>query len=311
MPELPEVETVRRGLEPVLVGARIEAVEQRRADLRFSFPRDFAGRLAGREVAALRRRSKYLVADLSAGESLIVHLGMTGRFLVEQPGTAPMPGAFHRASGGDPAHDHVVFRLSTGAALTYNDVRRFGFMDLVPTSDLAGSRHFRNLGLEPLGPELTGEAIAALFRGRRTPLKSALMDQRLVAGLGNIYVCEALFRAGLDPRAPAGSIAMPTGRPRAGARRLAQAIRAVLAEALAAGGSTLRDYAQVDGSLGDFQHAFRVYGRAGEPCPSEGCGGRVDRLVQGGRSTFYCPRCQSSGRPSRPPTRVASPGATG
>lgn len=307
MPELPEVETVRRGLEPVLVGARIVAVEQRRADLRFPFPESFVQRLVGREVVLLRRRSKYLLADLSEGESLVVHLGMTGRFLVEQPGAATRPGAFHRAAGGDPAHDHVVFRLSTGATLTYNDVRRFGFMDLVPTSGLAGSRHFRDLGLEPLGPELTGEVLAALFRGRRTPLKSGLMDQRRLAGLGNIYVCEALFRAGLDPRAPAGSLATPTGRPRAGARRLAQAIRAVLAEALEAGGSTLRDYAQVDGSLGHFQHAFRVYDRAGEPCPTEGCGGRIARLVQAGRSTFYCPRCQPAGRAAR----VASPRAAG
>jgi formamidopyrimidine-DNA glycosylase len=292
MPELPEVETVRRGLEPALVGARIDAVEQRRPDLRFPLPERFAERLQGQGVTALGRRAKYLLADLSSGEVLVMHLGMTGRFLVQQNGAVFTPGEFYEQAGGERAHDHVVFRLSNGATIIYNDARRFGFMDLLPRAGLAESRHFRDLGIEPLGNELSGEAIARLFRGRKAPLKAALMDQRLIAGLGNIYVCEALFRARLHPEAPAGSLATPTGRPRAKAHLLADAIRAVLTEAVEAGGSTLRDYAQTDGSLGYFQHAFRVYDREDAACVTPGCGGTVRRLVQGGRSTFFCPSCQ-------------------
>lgn len=292
MPELPEVETVRRGLAPALVGARIEAVEQRRPDLRFPFPPRFAQRLRGCTVIALRRRAKYLVAELDCGEALVMHLGMTGRFLVERDGTGERPGRFHHAAGAGP-HDHVVFRLSNGAVVTYNDARRFGFMDLVPLAELDRSRHFAGMGIEPLGEDLSGGTLAALFQGKRTSLKAALLDQRFVAGLGNIYVCEALFRAGLSPQATAGSVATPTGRPRAAAHRLADTIRAVLLEAVAAGGSTLRDYAHTDGSLGYFQHAFRVYDRTGEPCTAPGCAGTVTRLVQAGRSTFYCPLCQS------------------
>jgi formamidopyrimidine-DNA glycosylase len=292
MPELPEVETVRRGLEPALVGARIVAVEQRRPDLRFPFPVDFAERLRGQEVTALGRRAKYLLADLSSGEVLVMHLGMSGRFLVQQDGTVFSPGEFYAEAGGERTHDHVVFRLSNGATIIYNDARRFGFMDLVPRAGLAESRHFKEVGIEPLGNELSGEAIARLFRKRKAPLKAALMDQRLIAGLGNIYVCEALFRAGLNPEAPAGSLATPTGRPREKAHRLADAIRDVLNEAVAAGGSTLRDYAHTDGSLGYFQHAFRVYDREGDACATPGCTGTVRRVVQGGRSTFFCPACQ-------------------
>jgi formamidopyrimidine-DNA glycosylase len=292
MPELPEVETVRRGLEPAMVGARILAVEQRRPDLRFPFPERFAERLTGQEVTALGRRAKYLLADLSSGEVLVMHLGMTGRFLVNKNGTTFAPGEFHTETGGEGAHDHVVFRLSNGATIIYNDARRFGFMDLVPRAGLAESRHFKDVGIEPLGNELSGEAIARLFSRRKAPLKAALMDQRLIAGLGNIYVCEALFRAGLHPEAPAGSLATPTGRPRAKAHRLAATIREVLSEAVEAGGSTLRDYAQTDGSLGYFQHSFRVYDREGAPCVTLGCDATVRRLVQGGRSTFFCPSCQ-------------------
>jgi formamidopyrimidine-DNA glycosylase len=294
MPELPEVETVRRGLEPAMVGARIVAVEQRRPDLRFPFPERFAARLQGREVMGLSRRAKYLLADLSSGEVLIMHLGMTGRFLVNHNGAACTPGEFHKKAGGERAHDHVVFRLSNGAHIIYNDARRFGFMDLAPRAALVDHPHFKDIGIEPLGDELSGEAIARLFHKRKAPLKAALMDQRLIAGLGNIYVCEALFRAGLHPEAPAGSLATPTGRRRRKAHLLAQAIRDVLTEAVAAGGSTLRDYARTDGSLGYFQHAFRVYDREGEACL--GCGGAVRRLVQGGRSTFYCPACQARRR---------------
>ena len=292
MPELPEVETVRRGLAPAMVGARILSVEQRRPDLRFPFPQNFVARLIEQSITALDRRAKYLLADLSSGEVLIMHLGMTGRFLVAQNGAAVSPGDFHFAAGGAQTHDHVVFHLSTGATVTYNDARRFGFMDLVPRAELETCRHFAGMGLEPLGDALSGAAVARLFRGRRTPLKAALLDQRLIAGLGNIYVCEALFRAGLHPEAPAGSLATAAGAPTDAAHRLAYAIRAVLAEAVAAGGSTLRDYAQTDGSLGYFQHAFRVYDRAGESCVTPGCAGAVTRLVQSGRSTFYCPACQ-------------------
>ncbi|HEX2556047.1 MAG TPA: bifunctional DNA-formamidopyrimidine glycosylase/DNA-(apurinic or apyrimidinic site) lyase [Microvirga sp.] len=293
MPELPEVETVRRGLEPAMVGRRLTKVEQRRPDLRFPFPERFAERLAGRTVTGLGRRAKYLLADLSSGEVLVMHLGMSGRFLVTQGGGTTMPGEFHHAHGGESAHDHVVFHLSGGARVTYNDARRFGFMDLVPRAEVETCRHFAGMGIEPLGNELSGETVARLFRGRRTPLKAALLDQRLIAGLGNIYVCEALFRAGLHPEAPAGSLAGPDGAPTAKAHDLAGIIRDVLGEAVAAGGSTLRDHARVDGSLGYFQHAFRVYDREGEPCTAPGCGTPVARIVQGGRSTFYCPTCQA------------------
>ena len=298
MPELPEVETVRRGLEPTLVGARIARAELRRPDLRFPFPKDFAGRLKGRTVRALGRRAKYLVADLSSGEALIMHLGMSGRFLVERPeGAASAPGTFYHGAGeGVRTHDHVVLHLADGTRITYNDVRRFGFMDLVPGDDLAASCHFARMGIEPLGNELSGTTVAALFRGRRTPLKAALLDQRLIAGLGNIYVCEALFRARLDPAAPAGGLARPDGGPTPAAERLADEIRAVLLEAVEAGGSTLRDYAHPDGASGAFQHRFRVYDRTGEACVAPGCSGVVARTVQAGRSTFACPVCQAPDR---------------
>ncbi|EIM29085.1 bifunctional DNA-formamidopyrimidine glycosylase/DNA-(apurinic or apyrimidinic site) lyase [Microvirga lotononidis] len=292
MPELPEVETVRRGLEPAMVGARLTKVTQRRPDLRFPFPERFAERLEGQEVTALGRRAKYLLADLASGEVLVMHLGMSGRFLVTMEGATRRPGEFHHEHGGLGAHDHVVFQLSNGATVTYNDARRFGFMDLVPRSAIETSKHFAGMGIEPLGNELSGETIARLFQGKRTPLKAALLDQRLIAGLGNIYVCEALFRTGLHPEAPAGSLATKKGKPTDTAYRLADVIRDVLAEAVEAGGSTLRDHAQVDGSLGYFQHSFRVYDREGEPCVTPACTGTVTRLVQSGRSTFYCPECQ-------------------
>lgn len=292
MPELPEVETVRRGLEPAFRDARIDKVELRRPDLRFPFPERFRERLEGRTVTALGRRAKYLLADLSSGEVLIMHLGMTGRFLVEDGGRRIAPGEFHHEHGGVGAHDHVVFHLSNGARVTYNDARRFGYMDLVPRAGLDACRHFAGMGIEPLGNELSGEAVARLFRGKRTPLKAALLDQKLIAGLGNIYVCEALHRTGLHPEALAGTLADGQGRPTAKAQALAQVIRDVLQEAVEAGGSTLRDFAHADGSLGYFQHRFRVYDREGEPCPAPGCGGTVERIVQGGRSTFFCARCQ-------------------
>ncbi|MGV6874003.1 bifunctional DNA-formamidopyrimidine glycosylase/DNA-(apurinic or apyrimidinic site) lyase [Pseudochelatococcus sp. B33] len=293
MPELPEVETVRRGLEPVMTGARFLEVEQRRADLRFPFPDRFTERLRGRAVHALSRRAKYLVADMDGDDLLVMHLGMSGRFLVESGADGALrPGSFHAATGGNGTHDHVVFHLSNGARVTYNDTRRFGFMLLVPAIERLTHPLFRHVGIEPLGNELNAEALARLFKGKRAPLKAALLDQRLIAGLGNIYVCEALHRAGLSPERAAGTIVAASGRPTEAARRLVRAIRDVLTEAIAAGGSTLRDYAQADGSLGYFQHTFRVYDREGAPCPTPGCAGHIDRVVQSGRSTFFCRICQ-------------------
>lgn len=293
MPELPEVETVRRGLEPAMLGQTFARIEQNRPDLRFPLPDRFVERLTGRRVEALSRRAKYLIADLDDGEALIMHLGMSGRFVVEAPGTSAVePGAYYNEIGRHLIHDHVVFHMGSGARVTYNDVRRFGFMDLVPRADLAISKHFAGMGIEPLGNELSGETLAQLFDGKVAPLKAALLDQRLVAGLGNIYVCEALFRAGLHPQAAAGTIATPTGRPRPVAHELARIIREVLEEAILSGGSTLRDFAHADGSLGYFQHRFRVYDREGAACVTPGCGGLVKRLVQSGRSTFYCESCQ-------------------
>ncbi len=293
MPELPEVETVRRGLEPAMLGQVFARVEQNRPDLRFPLPENFVARLTGRRIEALSRRAKYLIADLDDGQALIMHLGMSGRFVVEAAGAPPTePGAYYNEIGRHVVHDHVVFHFASGARVTYNDVRRFGFMDLAPRAELARSRHFDGMGIEPLGNELSGETLARLFAGKSAPLKAALLDQRLVAGLGNIYVCEALFRAGLHPQAGAGSIATPTGRPREAAHRLARIIREVLEEAIVSGGSTLRDFAHADGSLGYFQHRFRVYDREGEACVAPGCGAAVKRLVQSGRSTFYCEACQ-------------------
>ena len=310
MPELPEVETVRRGLAPSLEGRRFARVTLRRPDLRFPFPDGFVQHVTGARVEALGRRAKYLLAALSTGETLVMHLGMTGRFRVATLADAEEPGGFYHELPPHPAHDHVVFEMEDGPTVTYNDVRRFGFMTLVPSAALDATAPFAAMGIEPLGPDLDGVRLAALFRGRRTPLKAALLDQRLVAGLGNIYVSEALFRAGLSPEAPAGSIATPAGRPRATAILLATAIRAVLEEAVAVGGSTLRDHAQVDGSAGGFQERFRVYDREGEACVADGCRGVVRRLVQSGRSTFYCPDCQKPPRvrlrdtPAEPPGRA-------
>jgi len=293
MPELPEVETVRRGLEPCLAGATIRAVETRRADLRFPLPAEFARRLSGATILSLARRAKYLVAELSTAEVLIMHLGMTGRFLVVPPaGPVREPGAFYSGQGRDSAHDHVTLHLSNGSTVIYNDVRRFGFMDLVPRAGLAACRHFARMGVEPLGNELGGALVAELFAGKAAPLKAALLDQGLIAGLGNIYVCEVLHRAGLSPRRRAGTLAREDGSPRPGATRLAAAIRAVLEEAVAAGGSTLRDFSHADGAPGSYQHHFRVYDREGEACVTPGCSGMVKRTVQSGRSTYSCSACQ-------------------
>lgn len=282
MPELPEVETVRRGLAPAMEGRVIERAEVRRAGLRFPFPERMAERLAGARVASLRRRSKYILADLSTGETLLIHLGMSGRVLV----SGTMLGEFHRPHPAPERHDHVVLDMEGGARVTFNDARRFGAMDLVATDLAEQHRLLRDIGPEPLGNSFDETHLIARLAGRNTPVKAALMDQRLVAGLGNIYVCEVLHRAGIDPRRKAGRIAA------ARTATLVPIIREVLAEAIEAGGSSLRDHRRTDGELGYFQHAFRVYDREGAPCPTPGCAGTIARIVQSGRSTFFCPRCQ-------------------
>lgn len=296
MPELPEVETVRRGLLPAFEGARILHAEARRADLRFPFPERFADRLAGRRIERLGRRAKYLLAHLDNGEALVMHLGMTGRFTVSPSakthGCAQQLGEFVYAAGGDPAHDHVILDLSSGARVVYNDARRFGFMLLVGEDELETHKLFRDLGPEPLGNGLDAAYLAAVAAGRRVDLKAFLMDQRTVAGLGNIYVSEALFRAGLKPSRQASTLGGRGARTSPRAEALVVAIRAVISEAIEAGGSTLRDYRHADGALGYFQHAFAVYGRAGEPCTRPGCRGIVRRTISAGRSTFHCRVCQ-------------------
>ena len=304
MPELPEVETVRRGLARAMTGATFTAIEQRRASLRFPFPERFAERLAGRRVEAVGRRAKYLVIDLDDGTVLAAHLGMTGSFRVRAGGTAAerpdeTPGSFYygRGAAAEPGsvspHDHVLFTFDTGTTLTYNDPRRFGFMVLVERGGFDAHPLFCAIGVEPLGDGFDARVLARLMAGKAAPLKAALLDQRLIAGLGNIYVCEALHRAGLSPRRAAGTLARADGSPTAQAKRLALAIRAVLDEAVAAGGSTLKDYRHTDGELGTFQHGFRAYDREDEPCPSPGCRGTIGRIVQSGRSTFFCETCQS------------------
>jgi formamidopyrimidine-DNA glycosylase len=286
MPELPEVETVRRGLAPALEGRRIEAVRLNRADLRFPFPERFAERLAGARVETLSRRAKYLLARLDTGEVWITHLGMTGRFTVTAPQLAARPGDFYFATPPDPAHTHVEIALEAGAHLAFNDPRRFGYMDVIPEAALETHPYFSGMGPEPLGNGFSAALLAEKMKGKKTPIKAALLDQRIVAGLGNIYVCEALHRAGISPKRLAGRISS------ARLDALAVSVRAVLEEAIEAGGSTLRDYAGADGALGYFQHRFNVYDREGAACAKPGCPGVVRRLVQSGRSSFYCPACQ-------------------
>ena len=288
MPELPEVETVRRGLAPHLQGRRIERAIQNRPDLRWPLPERFAERLTGRRVMALGRRGKYLLLDLGepGGETLIVHLGMSGRFLLSEGGTREEGARFHHAALAPGKHDHVVLEMEGGARAIFNDARRFGAMDLWPTGALETHRLLAGMGPEPLGNAFGGAALAEALEGRRTTLKAALLDQRRVAGLGNIYVCEALFAARLSPLREAGSLG------RAACERLARAIRETLTLAIEAGGSSLRDFRGAEGELGYFQHRFAVYGREGEPCARPTCRGRIARIVQSARSTFHCPRCQ-------------------
>jgi formamidopyrimidine-DNA glycosylase len=287
MPELPEVETVRLGLQPALEGRTITDAVTRRGDLRIPFPRDFAARLKGRKVTRLKRRAKYILAELDSGETLVIHLGMSGRMAVYAEGKPRKLGNYVYDTG--PAkpdkHDHVVFETDAPARIVFNDHRRFGLMDLVDTKTLEQSKMFKDIGIEPLSEKFNTAYLAKALEGKKTPIKSALLDQRLVAGLGNIYVCEALFRAKISPKRLAGSIRRDRLAP------LVPAIKKVLTDAIAAGGSTLRDHAQATGDPGNFQHHFLVYGREGKPCKL-GCKGTVKRIVQAGRSTFYCPKCQ-------------------
>ncbi|MDW5316469.1 bifunctional DNA-formamidopyrimidine glycosylase/DNA-(apurinic or apyrimidinic site) lyase [Rhizobium sp. PL01] len=295
MPELPEVETVRRGLTPAMEGALLVRAELRRPDLRFPFPEDFATLVSGRRIVSLGRRAKYLLIDLEGGDVIISHLGMSGSFRVEEGAVSGTPGDFHHPRSKDEKHDHVVFHLEGlqgPSRVIYNDPRRFGFMDLTTRDTLANHAFIRNLGEEPTGNVLDAAYLAARFAGKAQPLKSALLDQKNIAGLGNIYVCEALWRAGLSPLRAAGTLVDAKGKPKAALELLTEAIRAVIADAIAAGGSSLRDHIQTDGTLGYFQHSFSVYDREDEPCRTPGCGGTVARVVQAGRSTFYCPKCQ-------------------
>src|SRR3954468_5680174 len=295
MPELPEVETVRLGLLPVLEGHVLTDVETRRGDLRLPFPKDFVGRTKGRKVTALRRRAKYLLADLDSGETLVIHLGMSGRMSVYTEGKQRRLGNYVYSPAPEDAgkgkHDHVLFETDAPARIVFNDHRRFGLMTLVPTDRLEQDRLFKDVGIEPLSPKFNADYLAKVLQGKKTPIKSALLDQRVVAGLGNIYVCEALFRAGISPKRLAGSVKGEKIVP------LVAAIKKVLKDAIAAGGSTLRDHAQATGDPGNFQHHFLVYGREGKPCKhgassseaighKKSCKGTVKRIVQAGRSTF-------------------------
>lgn len=282
MPELPEVETVRRGLAPTMEGAVIAKTDVNRPDLRWPFPERMSERLRDVRVYALRRRSKYLLADLSSDETLLMHLGMSGRMMVSGD---PL-GQFHHNHPATEKHDHVVFHMQSGARITFNDPRRFGAMDLIPTACLGSHKLLKDLGPEPLGNGFDSAYVFNRLKSRKTPVKSALLDQKLVAGLGNIYVCEALFRAGISPARRSDR----TSKSRVEA--LVPHIRSVLSEAIAAGGSSLRDFRSAGGDLGYFQHSFLVYDREGQPCSADGCDGKIRRIVQSGRSSFYCPLCQ-------------------
>ncbi|MFB2565832.1 bifunctional DNA-formamidopyrimidine glycosylase/DNA-(apurinic or apyrimidinic site) lyase [Rhizobium sp. IMFF44] len=295
MPELPEVETVRRGLAPTMEGAVLKELELRRNDLRFPFPADFVQAVSGRGIASLSRRAKYLLIDLDDGKTIVAHLGMSGSFRVEAGREAQASGEFHHPRSKDEKHDHVLFHLegtSGEARVIYNDPRRFGFMDIVRRTDMVSHPFFRDLGPEPTGNELDADYLAKRFAGKAQPLKSALLDQKNIAGLGNIYVCEALWRSHLSPLRAAGTLVADTGKPTEALLVLVEAIREVIADAIAAGGSSLRDHIQTDGSLGYFQHSFSVYDRESQPCSTPGCSGTVSRIVQAGRSSFYCASCQ-------------------
>ena len=282
MPELPEVETVRRGLAPAMEGQVIAAAQVNRPDLRWPFPENMVARLTGQTVLRLRRRSKYILADLSSDETLLIHLGMSGRMLISGD---PL-GQFVHDHPAPEKHDHVVFDMANGARITFNDPRRFGAMDLLDTATAETHPLLAKLGPEPLGNAFSESYLTAALKGKNTPAKSALLDQRIVAGLGNIYVCEALYRAGISPKRRAGAISA------ARVAALVPIIRQVLSDAIEAGGSSLKDFRQADGELGYFQHSFDVYDREGEPCRTPACTGTITRIVQSGRSSFYCRQCQ-------------------
>ena len=282
MPELPEVETVRKGLCPAMEGQVIAHAAVNRPDLRWPFPPNMAERLTGQTVLRLRRRSKYILADLSGGETLLIHLGMSGRMTVSGD---PL-GQFAHDHPKAEKHDHVVLNMANGARVTFNDPRRFGAMDLLDTDTAENHPLLAKIGPEPLGNDFHESYLAQALKGRRTPIKSALLDQKIVAGLGNIYVCEALFRARISPMRRANALSS------ACAHTLVPIIRDVLSEAIEAGGSSLKDYRQADGELGYFQHNFDVYGREAEPCRTPDCTGLIKRVVQSGRSSFYCVNCQ-------------------
>ncbi|MDB4197510.1 bifunctional DNA-formamidopyrimidine glycosylase/DNA-(apurinic or apyrimidinic site) lyase [Ascidiaceihabitans sp.] len=283
MPELPEVETVRRGLTPAMEGQVIVQADVHRPDLRWPFPDNMSERLTGRTVLKLRRRSKYVLADLSSGETLLIHLGMSGRMLISGD---PL-GQFVHEHPAPEKHDHVVFHMSNGARVTFNDPRRFGAMDLLDTTTAEKHKLLAALGPEPLGNDFNDSVLITAFENKKSPVKSALLDQGIVCGLGNIYVCEALFRAGIAPTRLAKDLTKKR------VRSLIPIIRDVLSEAIEAGGSSLKDFRQADGKLGYFQHSFDVYGREGDPCRTEGCTKSIERIVQSGRSSFHCPSCQT------------------
>jgi formamidopyrimidine-DNA glycosylase len=292
MPELPEVETVRRGLQPVMEGMKIARVEARRGDLRFPLQKDFLARLDGQVVTGLGRRAKYILADLASGDVLLMHLGMSGSFRVVEGANGKVPGDFHYPRSEDRTHDHIVFHMASGATISFNDPRRFGYMKIVKRTEMEQEPFLKGLGPEPLGNAFDAAMLARACAGKKANLKAALLDQRVVAGLGNIYVCEALHRSHLSPKRIAATLAGRDEAPTDHAKRLVTAIHNVLNDAIKAGGSSLRDHRQTSGELGYFQHSFRVYDREDEKCPTPKCGGTIKRFVQGGRSTFWCPKCQ-------------------
>ena len=292
MPELPEVETVRRGLQPVMEGMKIARVEARRGDLRFPLQKDFLARLDGQVVTGLGRRAKYILADLASGDVLLMHLGMSGSFRVVEGTNGKAPGDFHYPRSEDRTHDHIVFHMASGATISFNDPRRFGYMKIVKRIEMEQEPFLKGLGPEPLGNAFDAAMLARACAGKKANLKAALLDQRVVAGLGNIYVCEALHRSHLSPKRIAATLVARNDAPTDHAKRLVTAIHDVLNDAIKAGGSSLRDHRQTSGELGYFQHSFRVYDREDEKCPTPKCGGTIKRFVQGGRSTFWCPKCQ-------------------